>query len=70
MKIKRKTFEHRGKFGAVLICEHCEWEMKITSGENSPNWYDNKLPKMICSNCEKNRLGKKTTRFFPGGQIP
>ncbi len=70
MKIKYKTFKQGSTFGAVLICEYCNFEEKIKSGSTSNNWMKNTLPKLCCSSCGKDRKGNKTERIFQGSFNP
>ena len=70
MKIKRKLFIYKDTFGAILICEHCDHEMKITSGRNNSNFHSIVLPSMICPSCHVDRNKQATRRFFNGCENP
>ncbi len=53
MKIKRIVARHRRDFTAILICEHCENEEKLTNGYDDANYHQNVIPNMKCKKCEK-----------------
>lgn len=69
MRLKYKTYKLKKEFGAVLICEHCDSEMKVT-GNSSKEWENQFLPKLRCAVCKKNRKGESGKRFFRGSESP
>lgn len=55
MKIKEITSEHGNDFSAIMVCEHCSYEHKITYHDN---YYHTKVvPGMFCPKCKLNREG-------------
>ncbi len=57
MKIKTIISEHRNDFSAIMQCEHCGHEHKITSGYHDNNYHTNVIPAMKCQSCGKQRDG-------------
>lgn len=53
MKIKEITGQFRRDFTAILICEHCENEEKLTTGYDDANYHQNVIPDMKCKKCRK-----------------
>ena len=51
MKIKKIISQHRRDFSAILECEHCETEEKLTSGYDDDFYHRNVIPNMTCKNC-------------------
>lgn len=58
MKIKEITWEMRNDFSAVLECEHCQAEQKISSGYHDNYYHTKVIPGMFCRKCGKNRNGE------------
>lgn len=71
MKIKEITSQSRRDFTAILICEHCDHEEKLTTGYDDANYHENVIPKMKCKECDKpapdNYRGLTTK--YPEGKI-
>lgn len=44
-------------FSAIMECEHCSHEQKLTSGYNDAYYHNNVIPAMTCGSCGKNRVG-------------
>jgi len=53
MKIKKVLSQHRRDFSAIMECEFCGHEHKLTSGYDDRNYHDNVIPSMKCIKCEK-----------------
>lgn len=51
MKIKTILSQHRRDFSAILECEHCAHEEKLTSGYDDDNYHRNVIPSFKCSAC-------------------
>ena len=58
MKIKQVLDKWgHADFSAIMICEHCGREVKITSGYDDWRYHRQVIPAMICSGCGKNQAG-------------
>lgn len=53
MKIKKITSQHRRDFSAILECEHCGEEEKLTTGYDDDHYHRNVIPAMKCPKCGK-----------------
>jgi len=51
MKIKEMISQHRRDFSATMKCEFCGHTMRLTSGYDDRNYYDNVIPNMKCDVC-------------------
>lgn len=62
MRIKEITSQSRRDFCAVMVCEGCGHEQKLSSGYDDRNYHDNVIPDMKCAECgeSRNSLGVKT----------
>ena len=58
MKILEITKQHRFDFHADLICEHCEYVQKITTGYDDIYYHSMVIPAITCKNCGKIRSGE------------
>jgi len=58
MKIKTITNEHRNDFSAIMECEHCWDEFKLTSGYHDNHYHTKVIPGMYCKTCGLNRAGE------------
>jgi len=55
MRILKVIGQHRNDFSAIMICEYCEHEQKLTSGYNDAYYHSVVIPKMRCELCDKSR---------------
>ena len=55
MRIKEITSQSRRDFRAVMVCEGCGHEQKLTSGYDDRNYHDNVIPAMKCEKCGESR---------------
>lgn len=53
MKIKTMLSQHRRDFTAILVCEHCEAEQKLTDGYDDDFFHRNVIPRIKCKQCDK-----------------
>lgn len=53
MKIKEYLSQHRNDFTAIMECEHCGHEHKLTTGYDDDNYHNNVIPAMKCGSCGK-----------------
>ena len=53
MKIKEIINQYRRDFTAILICEHCNNEEKLTNGYDDANYHQNVIPNIECKKCGK-----------------
>lgn len=53
MKIKQILDQTRRDFSAIMKCEFCQNEAKLTSGYDDRNYHDNVIPSMVCNDCGK-----------------
>lgn len=51
MRIKRIINQYRRDFSAILICEHCNHEQKLTTGYDDDNYHRNVIPNIKCGSC-------------------
>lgn len=58
MRIKEITYQHRNDFSAILICNHCGRETKITDGYHDNFYHTKVIPAMFCKECHKNEAGE------------
>lgn len=63
MKIKEIITEHGNDFTADLICEHCAYVQKLTSGYHDNFYHTQVVPGMHCKACGKNRAGELSHSF-------
>lgn len=61
MYIKEITSQHSLDFSAVMGCEHCAAEEKLTSGYDDCHYHNRVIPAMHCKACGKNRAGEYRT---------
>lgn len=57
MKIKQITDEHGNDFRAILECEHCGHNQKITNGYHDNYYHTQVMPAKFCPACGRNRIG-------------
>lgn len=57
MHITKFLTEHRNDFTAIIKCEHCEKEEKLTTGYHDNYYHAQVIPGMYCKDCGKNRTG-------------
>lgn len=69
MKIKRYLSEHGGDFSALMVCEHCGHESKLTTGYHDHHYHGRVIPAMTCGSCGKNRAGEKPAESNVGGLV-
>lgn len=60
MYITQYLTQHRNDFTAVLKCEHCGVDQKLTTGYDDANYHDNVIPSFHCQSCGKNRAGEQS----------
>jgi len=60
MKIKQITSQYRNDFSAVMVCEHCQHEQKLTSGYDDDYYHLSVIPAMKCESCGCDREGRGT----------
>ena len=53
MKIKTMLSQHRRDFTAMLVCEHCDAEQKLTDGYDDTFFHKNVIPRIECKACGK-----------------
>jgi transcription elongation factor Elf1 len=53
MKIKKIISQHRRDFEAIMVCEHCGNEHKLTSGYDDEYYHKEVVPNMKCEICGK-----------------
>lgn len=58
MFITKILSEHRNDFTAMLKCEHCGAEQKLTTGYHDNYYHTQVIPAMHCNKCELNRKGE------------
>jgi transcription elongation factor Elf1 len=58
MRIQKELSCHRNDFTAVMECEHCGHEQKLTSGYHDSFYHNHVIPAMTCGGCGKNRSGE------------
>lgn len=44
-------------FSAIMECEHCSHEQKLSSGYDDDYYHSRVIPAMTCCSCGKNRAG-------------
>ncbi len=69
MKIKEILSQNRNDFTAMMVCEHCGEEHKLTTGYDDANYHDNVIPKMVCKKCGKRRDGFVKCPFCGSGDL-
>lgn len=57
MKIKEIKSESGNDFTAIMVCEYCNREAKLTSGYHDSFYHTKVIPAMRCIECGKDRLG-------------
>ena len=57
MKIKNILSEHSNDFTAMMECEHCGHERKLTSGYHDNYYHTQVIPNMHCESCGLDRAG-------------
>ncbi len=57
MKICSIASQYRNDFTAVMICEHCNHEQRLTSGYDDENYHQRVIPAQRCEACGKDRAG-------------
>lgn len=70
MKIKQITSRHRNDFSAVMVCEHCGAEEKLTTGYHDAYYHEHVIPGMHCRSCGLNRQGGAYPTPQPPAQQP
>lgn len=53
MKIKNIISQNRRDFSAILECEHCGHEERMTDGYDDDNFHRNVVPNIKCQRCRK-----------------
>lgn len=53
MRIKEILSQHRRDFAAMLVCEHCNHEQKLTGGYDDSFYHQNVIPSIECKSCGK-----------------
>lgn len=61
MRIIERLSQHRNDFTALMICEHCAHEQKLSSGYDDDFYHRRVIPAMTCKDCGKNRAGEVPT---------
>lgn len=51
MKIKEILSQHRRDFTAMMVCEHCDAEEKLTTGYDDRYYHTSVIPAMKCKSC-------------------
>lgn len=51
MKIKEILAQHRRDFSAILVCENCGKQEKLTSGYDDDYYHQKVIPAMTCNYC-------------------
>ena len=68
MKIKQVTSQCRNDFTAIMVCEHCGAEEKLTTGYDDAYYHETVIPNMHCASCGVNRAGstkvQKALEFY------
>lgn len=67
MKILRYTFEMGNDFAAIVGCEHCGHEGKLTGGYHDNFYHTQVVPSILCGGCGLNRDGTTTPRQHVNG---
>lgn len=62
MKIKTILSEHRNDFSALMECEHCGHEYRLTSGYHDNYYHTHVIPRMFCQKCGRNRAGEQEAK--------
>jgi hypothetical protein len=57
MKILKVLSKMRNDFSAIMGCEHCGHQEKLTTGYNDDYYHNNVIPEMKCHCCGKDRAG-------------
>jgi len=70
MEIKRVTSQHGRDFTALLACEHCGNEQKITTGYDDAHYHRYVIPAITCSACGRNRAGDVPAQRNDRGMLP
>lgn len=67
MKITKILTQHRNDFTALIDCEHCGTEEKLTTGYHDEYYHTKVIPAMHCKNpeCGKNRAGEVKKESTP-----
>lgn len=55
--------EHRNDFTAMLKCEHCKAEQKLTTGYHDNYYHTQVIPSIHCNECKLNRKGEMPTEM-------
>ena len=53
MKIKQMLSQNRRDFSAILVCEHCQAEEKLTTGYDDHFYHTKVIPAMVCKSCNQ-----------------
>lgn len=61
MKIKTIINECGNDFTAIMECEHCQSEQKLSSGYHDNFYHTKVIPAMTCKSCGKDRSGSVPT---------
>lgn len=56
MKIKEIISQHRRDFTAIIKCEGCNHEEKLSSGYDDSFYHNKVIPNIKCKNCGKSRV--------------
>jgi hypothetical protein len=62
MKIQAITFEMGNDFHAELICEHCGYTQRLTTGYHDNYFHTKVIPTISCRRCGLNRSGEPEPR--------
>ena len=67
MKIKKIIEQIRRDFSALMLCEFCGHEQKLSSGYDDRYYHDNVIPGIKCKSCDKSTLDGGTQTKYPEG---
>jgi transcription elongation factor Elf1 len=65
MKIKNITFEMGNDFHAIMECEHCGHQGKLSSGYHDNFYHTRVIPAMRCAECGKSRNAETDANVSP-----
>lgn len=55
MQIKEVTFRLRKDFSAIMACEECGHEQKLSGGYDDNYYHHHVIPSLICESCGQSR---------------
>jgi len=59
MKLTKLLSQHRYDFTALMVCEHCGTEEKLTIGYDDLYYHEQVIPGFYCPACGRNRAGEQ-----------